>query len=221
MKIDDNLLRKLESETKKAEGPPPKGINDFVFTSTEESQITDDQLTSLVVPNENPVIEPLAIPIDTILAEIYRSDAAAREKGMNYVPKPEHKGKNIKVISPLTGVITNKVAFCTASNGPTCGNGYGNHIIIEQNLVEQGSSSWTPGTMSKVKVILSCLKQEDFTELEVGQVINERDQVGFMGNTGSSYGFNLHYELIRYLVQEDLSVKEQWVDISSPTATDE
>ena len=221
MKIDDNLLRKLESETKKAEGPPPKGINDFVFTSTEESQITDDQLTSLVVPNENPVIEPLAIPIDTILAEIYRSDAAAREKGMNYVPKPEHKGKNIKVISPLTGVITNKVAFCTASNGPTCGNGYGNHIIIEQNLVEQGSSSWTPGTMSKVKVILSCLKQEDFTELEVGQVINERDQVGFMGNTGSSYGFNLHYELIRYLVQEDLSVKEQWVDLSSPTATDE
>ena len=87
-------------------------------------------------------------------------------------------------------------------------------------MVTQGSSSWTEGTMSKVKVILSCLKQEDFVELEVGQLINERTQVGYMGNTGSSYGFNLHYELIRYLVQEDKSVKEQWVDISSPTETD-
>ena len=209
MKIDDSLLKKLESETEKAEGPPPKGINDFFFTPVEVAAIEE-----LSVPNSDPVIEPLITPVDTILAEVYQNQTGNVEKGINYVPKPEHKGKDINILNPITGVITSKVAFCTTANGPTCGNGFGNHLIIEKTLVEEGSSSFTPGTLQKIKVVLSCLKQESFTELDEGDVIEQGTIVGLMGNTGSSYGTNLHYELIRYIVQEDYTVKEQWVNLN-------
>ena len=209
MKIDDSLLKKLESETEKAEGPPPKGINDFFFTPVEVETIEE-----LSVPNSDPVIEPLITPVDTILAEVYQNQTGNVEKGINYVPKPEHKGKDINILNPITGLITSKVAFCTTANGPTCGNGFGNHLIIEKTLVEEGSSSFTPGTLQKIKVVLSCLKQESFTELDEGDVIEQGTIVGLMGNTGSSYGTNLHYELIRYIVQEDYTVKEQWVNLN-------
>ena len=70
------------------------------------------------------------------------------------------------------------------------------------------------GKLQKIKVVLSCLKQESFTELDEGDVIEQGTIVGLMGNTGSSYGTNLHYELIRYIVQEDYTVKEQWVNLN-------
>lgn len=206
MKIDDSLLKKLETETKKADSPPPKGINEFYFTKEENAQITE-----LLVPNNNPTIDGLITPVDTVLAEVYKNESPEVIKGINYVPKLENKGKDINVISPISGKIIKKVAYCTSASGPQCGDGYGNHIIIEKTYVEQGSSSWTEGTLEKIKVILSCLKQTAFTEIEDGQMINKGDNVGLMGNTGSSYGFNLHYELRRYMIQEDKSVKEQWV----------
>ena len=215
MKIDDSLLKKLESETKKAEGPPPKGINDFFFTREQEQQITSDSLTSLSVPYDSAGFTVSVVPVDTILSEVYQNQSGNREKGINYVPKPEHKGKDIRVVNPITGIITSKVAFCTPASGPTCGNGFGNHLIIEKVLVEEGSTSFTPGTVQKIKVILSCLKQQDFVDLDEGNVIEAGTTIGLMGNTGSSYGTNLHYELRRFVVQEDYSVKEQWIELNS------
>lgn len=62
-----------------------------------------------------------------------------------------------------------------------CGRGYGNYVIIEHNIDGEVYTTMY-GHMTDVTV-------------NVGQTVEQGQQIGYMGNTGHSYGVHLHFEI--------------------------
>jgi len=82
------------------------------------------------------------------------------------------------VKAAASGVVTEVVRGCVEGN-KHCGGGYGNHIeIVHPN-----------GTMTRYAHLAK-------TNVSTGQSVSQGETIGVLGNTGSSTGPHLHYEVI-------------------------
>ena len=99
-----------------------------------------------------------------------------------------HKGidisqnKGADVVASKSGKVIRAVSSCTHNYGKSsncCGNGYGNHVII---LHDDGTYSTLYGHMERIVV-------------SVGDTVKKGDTIGYVGSTGYSTGFHLHFEI--------------------------
>ncbi|MBQ4466332.1 MAG: peptidoglycan DD-metalloendopeptidase family protein [Oscillospiraceae bacterium] len=99
-----------------------------------------------------------------------------------------HKGIDIAqnqgaaVVASKSGTVIRAVNTCTHNYGKSsncCGNGYGNHVII---MHDDGTYSTLYGHMESITVSLN-------------QYVNKGDTIGYVGSTGWSTGFHLHFEI--------------------------
>ena len=217
MKVEDSLLKKLQSETKKATPPAPDNLDEHTLTEQQVQEgAIDAEVTSVAgVSFINPVdLNFVNFPVKAG-QEFDPSGTGSRgrvHRGVDFSPKAEYKSTPITVRSPITGVIVNNVSSCTLAAGSSCGGGFGNHFIIERELIEMGSSAFQPSAVTKVRIVVAHLKSEGISDLSEGAQVTQNTPLGIMGTTGKSTGIHLHYEVIRYVVQDDYSVKKQYLD---------
>lgn len=87
------------------------------------------------------------------------------------------------VVAVADGVVTRSVTGCPPNGrlGSTCGGGWGNHLWVKFNV---GGRSYEAvyGHLSRVAV-------------SNGQTVKQGQMIGNMGNSGSSTGMHLHFEL--------------------------
>lgn len=99
-----------------------------------------------------------------------------------------HKGIDIAqnqgaaVVASKSGTVIRAVNTCTHNYGKSsncCGNGYGNHVII---MHDDGTYSTLYGHMESVTV-------------SVGNYVSKGTTIGYVGSTGWSTGYHLHFEV--------------------------
>lgn len=99
-----------------------------------------------------------------------------------------HKGIDIaqnqgaSVVASRSGTVIRAVSSCTHNYGKSancCGNGYGNHVII---MHDDGTYSTLYGHMSSITV-------------SVGNYVDKGTTIGYVGSTGWSTGYHLHFEV--------------------------
>lgn len=99
-----------------------------------------------------------------------------------------HKGIDIAqnqgadVVASKSGSVIRAVNTCPHNYGKSsncCGNGYGNHVII---MHDDGTYSTLYGHMSSITV-------------SVGDYVSKGTTIGYVGSTGWSTGFHLHFEI--------------------------
>lgn len=139
-----------------------------------------------------------------------------KHKGIDYSPNPEFNNTKINVVCPTSGIVKHVVSGCVPGI-KTCGEGpgyagLGNHVIIERVLLEKGKSGWEAGKVSKYEFVLAHLRDAEFTTTLVGSAINQGVKIGVMGNTGNSNGTHLHYEIRRWVIEQSLSERMQYLN---------
>ena len=99
-----------------------------------------------------------------------------------------HKGVDIaqnqgaEVVASRSGTVIKTFNGCTHNYGKSencCGNGYGNYVII---MHDDGTYSTLYGHMEKVVV-------------SVNQYVEKGTTIGYVGTTGWSTGYHLHFEI--------------------------
>ncbi len=99
-----------------------------------------------------------------------------------------HKGIDIAqnqgadVVASKSGSVIRAVNSCPHNYGKSsncCGNGYGNHVII---MHDDGTYSTLYGHMSSITV-------------SVGDYVSKGTTIGYVGSTGWSTGYHLHFEI--------------------------
>ena len=86
------------------------------------------------------------------------------------------------VVAAADGTVVATNSSCTHNWGKSyscgCGGGYGNYVIIQHD----GTYSTLYGHMASVSV-------------SVGQSVSAGQTIGYVGSTGFSTGFHLHFEV--------------------------
>jgi murein DD-endopeptidase MepM/ murein hydrolase activator NlpD len=86
------------------------------------------------------------------------------------------------VVASRSGTVIYVSNSCSHNYGKSsscgCGGGYGNYVIIEHD----GTYSTVYGHMASVNV-------------SYGQKVNQGDVIGYVGSTGWSTGYHLHFEI--------------------------
>ena len=86
------------------------------------------------------------------------------------------------IVASKSGTVVRVVTGCThnyaKSSSCGCGGGYGNYVIIQHD----GTYSTLYGHMASVAV-------------SVGQTVSQGQTIGYVGSTGFSTGFHLHFEV--------------------------
>ena len=86
------------------------------------------------------------------------------------------------IVASKGGTVVRVVTGCThnyaKSSSCGCGGGYGNYVIIQHD----GTYSTLYGHMASVAV-------------SVGQTVSQGQTIGYVGSTGFSTGFHLHFEV--------------------------
>ena len=101
-------------------------------------------------------------------------------------------GTDIQAIGPgiVIDVVNNK------SNGSSSGGGYGNYVqVLHEQVDEDGNVNYV--------VSLYAHMQNGSSSLKVGDVVNEGDVVGRLGNSGNSTGAHLHLEMAKTDITEN------------------
>lgn len=107
--------------------------------------------------------------------------------GLRGSPPRQHKGIDIgasqgtPIFAIADGIISHLVRECRDGNF-TCGGGYGNCVYLDHEGQKFNQSRYAH---------LDRLA----SGLAVGQKITAGQQIGFMGNTGHSFGSHLHFEI--------------------------
>ena len=86
-----------------------------------------------------------------------------------------------------------------------CGGGYGNHLDIEKVLINPTDlSAYVSGAVTRYKFRVAHIKQETIISSGINSGVNKNTKLGIMGTTGYSTGVHLHYEIIKYQLNENL-----------------
>lgn len=90
---------------------------------------------------------------------------------------------NPPVVAVADGVISRAVSGCPPKGalGSKCGGGWGNHLFVQYKVGGRDFEA-VYGHLSKIAV-------------SVGQTVKQGQMIGYMGNSGSSTGQHLHFEL--------------------------
>lgn len=86
------------------------------------------------------------------------------------------------VVASRSGTVIKSYTGCVhnyGKSGNCCGNGYGNYVII---MHDDGTYSTLYGHLASVSV-------------SVGSYVSKGQTIGYVGSTGSSTGFHLHFEI--------------------------
>tara|TARA_R110000803_G_scaffold39315_4_gene84825 strand:+ start:10057 stop:16266 length:6210 start_codon:yes stop_codon:yes gene_type:complete len=214
--IQETLLKNLkESETEDV-GNVTDGLDSFDLVGNSITQLNDEEdiikINILGIEVKDPV--NLSKIVKPSGAQIFEAKRKGRlHKGVDYSPKQEFKGEEIAITSPVTGILSKKYGGCKVGTGKACGGGYGNHVYITRTLIKQtDTSSWVKDAVSKYEFVLAHFKDKSFIANNVGTAITKGQFLGNMGNTGNSSGTHLHYEIRRYVIDENLSEKMEYLN---------
>ena len=99
-----------------------------------------------------------------------------------------HKGIDIAqnqgaaVVASRSGTVIKANSSCThnyGKSGNCCGNGYGNYVILQH---DDATYSTLYGHMASITV-------------SVGEYVSKGQTIGYVGSTGWSTGYHLHFEV--------------------------
>jgi len=220
-KLKDSLLKVLPTSTSQTDNKE-LGLDNSNLTKKQvdrgayNADIDKKEIEKLGIDIMDPV--NLNKVVQPSLGQLYnagRSDGD-KHKGIDYSPSPEFSNTKINVVSPVGGIVKHVVSGCVPGI-KTCGEGpgyagLGNHILIERVLLEKGKSGWEAGKVSKYEFVLAHLRDEEFTSAIVDSTIKQGVKIGVMGNTGNSTGTHLHYEIRRWVIEQNLSERMQYLN---------
>ena len=219
VKVQDNLL---------------KNLPDQVVSVIEEDSMIDpfdltiEQMNNNVFNGDIDITEAMNLgfnPMDPInltkvtkptgkqIFQSYRDNKRGAHAGIDYLPKLEYKGQDIKIVSPVSGKITKIYKDCKVGL-KTCGHGYGNFVTIEKELIPFGSTAYVSGAVVRYEFHLAHLSEIGMISSEEGDVINQGTKLGIIGNTGNSQAIHLHYEIRRFIIDENLNEKVEYLNPS-------
>ncbi|UZN00578.1 M23 family metallopeptidase [Lysinibacillus sp. MHQ-1] len=114
---------------------------------------------------------------------IYTSLYGMRSGSMHYGVDIANSSSNVPVHASSAGVINKAVGGCSnnGSIGNTCNGGYGNYVIVRHSIDGK--------TYDTLYAHLQSIS------VSVGQTVNQGDKIGVMGNSGSSTGQHVHFEI--------------------------
>ncbi|WP_249663946.1 M23 family metallopeptidase, partial [Lysinibacillus sp. D4B1_S16] len=114
---------------------------------------------------------------------IYTSLYGMRSGSMNSGVDIANSSSNVPVHASSAGVINKAVGDCSnnGSIGNTCNDVYGNYVIVRHSI-----NGKTYDTL--------CAHLQSIS-VTVGQTVNLGDKIGVMGNSGSSTGQHVHFEI--------------------------
>ncbi|MFJ7887361.1 M23 family metallopeptidase [Lysinibacillus xylanilyticus] len=114
---------------------------------------------------------------------IYTSLYGMRSGSMHYDVDIANSSSNVPVHASVAGVINKAVGGCSnnGSIGNTCNGGYGNYVIVRHNIDGK--------TYDTLYAHLQSIS------VSVGQTVSQGDKIGVMGNSGSSTGQHVHFEI--------------------------
>ena len=111
----------------------------------------------------------------------YEAELGKAHKGVDFVAT----NNNWDVYSAYDGTIITSYDGCApygGSFGSSCGGGYGNYVVIEHEDPENNVFYTLYGHLAEVNV-------------DTGDIIKQGQKIGLAGNSGSTTGRHLHFEL--------------------------
>ena len=227
MKIQENLLSQM-SEDIKPEEVEEVHLDPFDLTPPEQENNTseEDDISTLPFSMVDPVdLSKVNTPSGNqefwVKRNVYNEErtqvvGTRRHAGIDYSPKTEFQGTDIDLVSPATGIIVAKKTGCIAGGSETakeCGGGYGNSLLIEKTLIESSDiSSYVAGAVTKYQFRIAHIKEKTITNIGVGSSVNKKAKIGVMGTTGNSDGVHLHYEIIKWELDENLKERKYYLN---------
>jgi len=215
--IQETLLKNLKEDELEDVTIDNIGLDSFdLIEVSSQLQLNDEediiQINLLGIELQDPVT--LSKIVKPSGAQIFEAKRKGRlHKGVDYSPKQEFKGELIRITSPVTGILSKKYSGCKVGTGKACGGGYGNHVYITRTLIKQtDTSSWVKGGVSKYEFVLAHLQDKSFISLSEGVAVTKGLFIGNMGNTGNSTGTHLHYEIRRYVIDENLTERMEYLN---------
>ena len=185
--VEDSSLGVNQSYVKQ-EGQ--KGLNRV----TEKVQYQNGEIKNLVVSNKQEITKPIdkiivnSTPTSTlgwgwptISPYIVNSRFGYRWGRLHAGIDITGCGFGSPIFSATSGVVSQVVSGCADSGyyGSSCGSGYGNHVVVRAN--------------NGYYVTYAHIKSN--IPVSVGQVVGQGTIVGYMGNSGSSTGTHLHFQI--------------------------
>ena len=215
--IQETLLKNLKINETEETTDVIVGLDSFdLIEKTAQLQYNEEE--DIIKANELGIELADPVNLNKIIkpsgAQLFEAKREGRiHKGIDYSPKQEFKGEKLAISSPVAGILTKKYGGCKVGTGKACGGGYGNHVYITRTLIKQtDTSSWVKGGVSKYEFVLAHLQDNLFTPNNEGTAMVKGQFIGNMGNTGNSTGTHLHYEIRRYVIDDNLIEKMEYLN---------
>ena len=215
MRIQESLLSKISTNIKKEEIIKSK-LDPFDLSEAQKKLIEGENgyyNDNVGLPSINFSFGP-PLDMDKVETPNVTDDLAENNihRGVDFTPKTEFQGEDIIVKASMTGIIRKVEGGCVVGNAD-CGDGYGNHIIINRTMAKITDSNFlAEGTVQQISILYGNLREVE-SNLNDGDKIDKGQVLGKMGNTGSSNGTHLHFEVNRLVVNKD---KQPVVEILNP-----
>ena len=224
--IQETLLKSMEDDLEVEVINMPSALDPFDLTPPEQQNKTagEDTISTLPFSIVDPVIlSKINTPIDNqefwVKRNVYDEGKVVgtrHHKGIDYSPKTEFQGIDIDLVSPVTGIIVQKLTGCIAGSSETaksCGGGYGNSLLIQKTLIESSDiSSYVADAVTKYQFRIAHIKEKTIISSDNGSSVNKGSKIGIMGTTGNSDGVHLHYEIIKYQLDENLKEQKYYLN---------
>ena len=155
-------------------------------TSVSTSVSSGCQAPSDIAANNNGYLWPVpdSSRISAPFGE-WRDNNTRQHKGIDIAGKyggGDSRDYNLPIVASVAGEVVATSTSCptNGSYGSSCGGGWGNYVKVKD---AQGNF-WIYAHMSQGTI-----------SVQVGQTVNQGQELGKMGNSGSSKGVHLHFEI--------------------------